>query len=170
VLCVVQHVSWLVNVQVLRHQDGQHIGEGQVQSPCMHDGPGVVKGWREGLDQGTERWGRGFLIFHQVQDNYLFGGEQRTNLASNQKTSPVCWFGPQNQVWTVWCFRPQNHRQRIWLVWSSKLRIDKLLDTWWNLGACVEAKQSQEGTRFVGSLKKNLDGFTPRGICAKYFM
>ena len=52
----------------------------------------------------------------------------------------------------------------------SQNQGDGSTDTWWNLGACVEAKKSQEGTRFVGSLEKNLDAFTPRAICAKYFM
>jgi hypothetical protein len=37
------------------------------------------------------------------------------------------------------------------------------VDTWWHLEACVGAKRSQEGTGSVGSIKKNLNGFTPRG-------
>jgi hypothetical protein len=24
-----------------------------------------------------------------------------------------CWFGPQNQPWTVWWFGPQNHQWRV---------------------------------------------------------
>jgi hypothetical protein len=36
-------------------------------------------------------------------------------------------------------------------------------DTWWHLKACVEAKRCREGTGSVGSMQKNLDGFTPNG-------
>jgi hypothetical protein len=48
--CVVRHVSWIVNVQVLcvlRWSIGD--GEGQARK-SVHDGPRAVKGGRVGLD------------------------------------------------------------------------------------------------------------------------
>jgi len=44
------------------------------------------------------------------------------------------------------------------------------VNIWEHLEACADAKYSREGTRSVGSLKKNLYGFAPRNILIGYFM
>lgn len=81
----------------------------------------------------------------------------------------ACQFRPQNQAQTVW--RGLGVKTIDEFDWFGlKQEICGFVDTWWHLKAYVKMKQSPEGTGSIGTMKKNLDGCTPRTIWVEFFI
>jgi len=53
---------------------------------------------------------------------------------------------------------------------ASKLENGGSTNTWLHIEVYVEGKQSREGTKSIGSSKKNLNGFASKSIYVDCFM